>query len=409
MTVYRLEPLDSQFYRGTLPFDAGVDGFATTEPMPWPSTVYGAFRTAGLVRAKQIEGGKIANFDPIWGDATRRGSFCIKGPFLWRDRYQTQEMLLPMPADLVATDEDEPRLRHGIPKESQELAACSDLQPAPDGLKRLQIYDHAGEKVETLEERFLSSQCLQQYLTQGLQNVILNEDNFPQRLRLFQPEPRIGIKRAYASHQAEDGMLHAAWHHRFMAPSHSQKQLSYWVHVDPGNGSSMNLPATGVLKLGGEGRVARYQEITGSGDLDSGTWASSHRDEVIEIIAKCGQFKLYLLTPGLFGGKVHPFVEANNKITLLIDGNMQATLVGLATYKPVLIGGWDMQKKFPKPLITSMPAGTVYFFQIINWPTLLEKEQMAQMVFDRLNFESISTDDIRKEGFGLVLVGGWHV
>uniref|UniRef100_A0A7V4G9L2 Type III-B CRISPR module-associated protein Cmr3 n=1 Tax=Desulfobacca acetoxidans TaxID=60893 RepID=A0A7V4G9L2_9BACT len=411
MTVFVLEALDTQFYRGTLPFDAGADGFATTEPLPWPSTVYGAWRTAGMVRGGLITKRKISNFHKIWGNAEKRGSFTLKGPLLWRDRYGTEELLLPMPADLVATCGSEPRLRHLIPHENHLLAACSDLHLADWGLRRLMIKDHTtGSKVESLEDRFLSNQLLENYLTQTLHHFLINEDHFPAAERLFHPEPRIGIKRSQASHQAEEGMLYAAWHHRFLAPVHAQKELAYWMHLYSGEQQSLGLPDQGVLKLGGEGRSARYRKLAENSDLGSLNWTTAHKREVVNLIAQQGKFKLQLLTPGLFDGRAHPFTEANGRISLTIKSTIKATLVGLATYKPVLIGGWDLQKKFPKPLITGMPAGTVYFFSIENFVgSENHKQATAEQIFTTLNFASICTDDIEKEGFGLVLVGGWHV
>uniref|UniRef100_A0A7V6A3Y7 Type III-B CRISPR module-associated protein Cmr3 n=1 Tax=Desulfobacca acetoxidans TaxID=60893 RepID=A0A7V6A3Y7_9BACT len=411
MTVFVVETLDTQFYRGTLPFDAGADGFATTEPLPWPSTVYGAWRTAGMVRARVINKRKISNCHEIWGNAEKRGSFTLKGPLLWRDRYGTEELLLPMPADLVATCGYEPRLRHLVPDENHFLAACSDLHIADPGLRRVMVKDHTnGSKVESLEGRFLSSQLLKNQLTQKLHDFLINDDHFPAAERLFHPEPRIGIKRSQYSHQAEEGMLYAAWHHRFLAPVHAQKDLAYWMHLYPGEGQSLDLPDQGVLKLGGEGRAARYEKLEENADLGSLNWTTAHKKEVVNIIAQQGKFKLLLLTPGLFGGRAHPFTEANGRISLSITSTITATLVGLATYKPVLIGGWDLQKKFPKPLITGMPAGTVYFFIIENFDGLEnDRPGTAEKIFTTLNFASICTDDIKKEGFGLVLVGGWHV
>ena len=407
MTVYLLEALDTQFYRGTLPFDAGADGFAATEPLPWPSTLYGAWRAAGLVQGGLIKNNNVASH-PVWGDQNNRGSLSLQGPFLWRDRDISQDILLPMPADLVTTESE--HCRHCIPDPNQKLSDCSDMQGADIGLLRLQVWQHTGGgKLATLENNFLTHEQLTSYLTQNLHDAALAADDFPPAHCLFHPEPRIGIKRLHASHQAEEGMLYAARHHRFAAPCHSNKSMGYWVHLDAGKGQQLGLPPEGVLKLGGEGRAARYRRLQPTDPLDSTAWSTAPGAEVVNVIAQEGRFKLYLLTPGLFGGRAHPFAQSNGA-ALAINQNIQATLVGLATYRPVLIGGWDMQKKFPKPLVTGMPAGTVYFFQINNFPQPeAERRQVAQQVFDTLNFHSICPDDISKEGFGLVLVGGWHV
>ncbi|MBF0529347.1 MAG: type III-B CRISPR module-associated protein Cmr3, partial [Deltaproteobacteria bacterium] len=46
-----IRPLDTQFHRGGLPFDAGEDTEADSFFPPFPRTLYGAFRAAGMLRS----------------------------------------------------------------------------------------------------------------------------------------------------------------------------------------------------------------------------------------------------------------------------------------------------------------------------------------------------------------------
>lgn len=403
MSVYLVEPLDTQFYRGTLPFDAGADGFATTEPLPWPSTLYGAWRTVGLVKSGHLHRNQVAAHK-VWGDKHQRGSFTLKGPLLWCGRGAQEEILLPLPADLVATEDG--KCRHCCPDLDLKLAACSDLHQHDPGLCRLRPVAHAqGGKLESKAGYFMSHEKLSSYLCQELHDASLNQTDFRSAEDLFHPEPRVGIKRSLRSHQAEDGMLYSARHYRFAAPG-----MAYWMHLNAGEGQHLGLPQEGVLKLGGEGRAARYRRMAPLTPLHSAAWASAAREKVVPLIARYGTFKLYLLTPGLFGGRAHPFQEMPEGIMLVLHSRMAATLVGLATYKAVLIGGWDMQQRFPKPLITGMAAGTVYFFALKNFSgSESHRQSLAEEIYDTLNFQSICSDELKKEGFGLVLVGGWYV
>ncbi|GFP43398.1 hypothetical protein HKBW3C_02528, partial [Candidatus Hakubella thermalkaliphila] len=46
-----IRPLDTQFHRSGLPFDAGQDTEVTGLFPPWPRTVYGALRAKGFHKA----------------------------------------------------------------------------------------------------------------------------------------------------------------------------------------------------------------------------------------------------------------------------------------------------------------------------------------------------------------------
>ncbi|RLC22322.1 MAG: hypothetical protein DRI57_00005 [Deltaproteobacteria bacterium] len=170
------------------------------------------------------------------------------------------------------------------------------------------------------------------------------------------------------------------------------------------------MPERGVFHLGGERRPVRYCRVKADDALQE-DWASASRDEVIQMIACHGRFKLFLITPGIFEGKVHPFEETGEEIFINIkEPEMRARLVGMTMNRQIPIGGWDIQKSYPKPLQRAVSDGAVYFFCIENWPeSTSDRERLASKVFDALNFRSLCSGNFEKEGFGIVLIGGWHV
>ncbi|MCX8167342.1 MAG: type III-B CRISPR module-associated protein Cmr3, partial [Candidatus Micrarchaeota archaeon] len=65
--------------------------------------------------------------------------------------------------------------------------------------------------------------------------------------------------------------------------------------------------------------------------------------------------------------------------------------------KPIRIGGWDMLNRSPKRMYKAIPAGSVYYFRVLNkcsWKDIL----------DYFHFKNIS-DVEREKGFGLSFVG----
>jgi len=419
MSIYLLEPLDTQFHRTTLPFDAGTDGFAETNPFPWPRTVYGAIRAEGLsTDGISLSEGSPSPADPgVWGTWDHHGSALIKGPFLYRKTPDFSEILLPMPADLVVEKSPQNWIYPCVPDEGAELKDASDCKEFP-GLCFIEVRgERSGFKVESRGDAFLlrsgalpKGSILSRYLTQTFasdtkaSSVLLPAD------RIVLPEPRVGIGRSGSTHAAREGLLFSAHHHRLNSIP-GKEEIGLWVHLEDENGSSLGLSQRRVLRLGGEGRTVFYRIPEGCENLDK-TWTTGFRQAVVEkLIETGGRLKLYLVTPGIFDGCVHPFQCRSDGI--FFERNTQkARLVGAAVRRALPIGGWDIRKRKPKPLETAVPAGSVFFLKDTAWPETLDKQrQRAEFWFDSLNFHSLSShsQDLRKEGFGIALVGGWHV
>ncbi|MBF0226757.1 MAG: type III-B CRISPR module-associated protein Cmr3 [Desulfobacterales bacterium] len=409
-----IRPIDTQFYRGGLPFDAGEDVEATMVFPPFPRTLYGALRTMGMISSS----GNLS-YSNYYGDNLQFGSLYIKGPFLARmDKFKNNTVAFPFPHDLVM-QKDSFNMNYLAPVLNFSTDMGWDLD-APD----IQMIDQqnqnpplAGKQVDSLADKY--------YLPDGsiLSQYILNTKLGNFRPRSFwlsndvvKEEFRTGIYIDNNIRTAKEGMLYRSLHFRFS--DLSDIVYGYWIKVE---GADPNFPEHGYLKLGGESKVVYFTKLPNNQET---SWSVFHKDIVTKILEKiknAGRFKAYFITPSIFKKGCLPdnCSFSNNKIYLkLTNCNFSFELVSICTTKPIHIGGWDIQKKEPKPIHKAVPAGTVYFFKAdqTQWQKLNdnEKENLAKTIYDELNFKTWCSKlpydgeyGPGKEGFGIPLIGGW--
>jgi len=410
MSVYLVEPMDTQFYRSTLPFDAGADGHTETLKFPWPRTLYGAIRAIGFTGS-----GVQMGEDPVqstnWGDWNHTGNAILKGPVLFQKRGAYSDILLPMPADLVVDKEQQEIIFRCTPDESTQLQNFSDCTTYP-GLCRMIISDPTDQKCMSGEGIFFlsnanipNSTVLRDYLIHELHGDW--EFNLTKFEDVYVSENRIGIKRS-ENHVSEEGYLFSARHYRLK--SKPPETLGFWFQMVSDDGSPLALPNDRFIKLGGENRMMSITQVPDRDSLDS-NWTNSFKTDVIQKIADSeGRFKLYLITPGIFeNGRCHPFALNSDKIVHQAN-ERTAQLVGMSLNHHVLVGGWNIVKGHPKALDAAVPAGSVYFFRDLTWPESSEERlKTAELWFNYFNFNSLCTTELAKEGFGITLIGGWNV
>ncbi len=171
-------------------------------------------------------------------------------------------------------------------------------------------------------------------------------------------EPKIGIGRNNLSKTSEDGMLYRTGFIRIP---------EFYIKLKV---KGLKFENDFFLKLGADNKLC-------SAKIES-------TENTKEFIAKSKYFKIYLKTPAIFKKGQNPEFFANKKISLIT----------VATGKPMLIGGFDMKKKKPKPMYKAVPAGSVYYLQA-------ESTEIIQELSDRFNGKSIS-DIYPEQGFGII-------
>ena len=191
----------------------------------------------------------------------------------------------------------------------------------------------------------------------------------------LESEPKTGIGRDNSTHTTREGLLYRAEMKRF-------KSLNFVVDFE-----DMELPESGFLKLGGDGKMVEYKKIEKFNTLDP------------QIPSENKRFKLYFLTPTIFKNGWLPAWINEKDMTGIYNG-LTLKLLTACTGKSVNIGGFDMKETNPKAIKKAVPAGSVYYFEIIEGSI-----QEAVKVF----YNKSISDEKKNEGFGICFVGKSNV
>ena len=106
-------------------------------------------------------------------------------------------------------------------------------------------------------------------------------------------------------------------------------------------------------------------------------------------------FKLYFSTPVIFHNGILPKHFTDN--TGVLNG-IELEIIAMFSGKPVYIGGFDMQKRQPKPMYKAMPAGTVFYCKA-------KSENIDETtIFEAFQGKALSEENA-DQGFGIAYVG----
>jgi CRISPR-associated protein Cmr3 len=355
--LIKIDPLDTLFFRDGKPFSMGEDTWGNCIFPPSPSVIYGALRTAYFSNhIDQLEKANKNEEDPT-------NNLVIHGIYFLDNLENKNTLYLPLPLDLVQKKDVETELENEVYLLSLVEMKLKSSCPTSHVLK-------GDQGVEVVDEGLINTNVLREYLS-------CNGKNFP-ILRLNSrviTEPKIGIGLNGETHTADESKIYRVGLKRL-------NNLSLLVEFD-----GMEFPDKGLLKLGGEGKASSYEKI-----LDPLMVCGLPEDNICEDIQK---FKLYLSTPAIFHqGWIPSWIDINT-----LEGkykNSKFRLLTASVGKYQNLGGFDLQKKEPKPMWKVTPAGSVYYFEII--------EGDFKEIFSLFNRKSISEENA-KQGFGITFVG----
>jgi CRISPR-associated protein Cmr3 len=175
--------------------------------------------------------------------------------------------------------------------------------------------------------------ALKNYLE--FKEVMATHEGIVPENELVERESRVGIVYKEDTGTVEEGMLYEA---EFVRPKDGVGLDVEMAALSPA------WPRSGVLKIGGESRGARYRI------LDKPAEAMPRTP-----LGDC--FKLYFATPAYLERGWRP----KSGWTKLVGRGV--SLVGAALGRPLVIGGFDLAKKEHKPSRRFIPAGSVYYFK----------------------------------------------
>ena len=375
-----LQPNDTFFFRDGRPFTKGEQSEGHSIFPPLPSTVLGALRTAYIA-----EFGNLSLFYSGWMRETigTPESLCnairLRGVFLANSRDDWWEIFFPVPLDLIYKKAEERKNNpplHFLTPTSKNFASNGALSNI--------LSWSTSESIDSDADGLLDMEATEQYLQGDDRNLLLTT-----RATLVEREPKTGIARDRHTLSSEEHMLYRIDMSRF-----KNRDGNYGFVVD--YECPKNLPKTGLLKLGGEGKSFVYEHT--NSDLDP---LFCHLETVKSEIQSTGRFKLYFTMPAIFkDGWLPSWLNSDTlsgEYPLENAAPISLKLITAAVGKPISVGGWDMAKGEAKPTYRAVPAGSVYYFE------LSDKSRTDDLI-NAFHYQNIS-DERSEEGFGLALIG----
>ena len=304
MIYYELTPLDTLFFRGALPMEAGQLAAASLFPPP-VSVFIGAIRTAVLhqqgISPQMYAAGKAPRVESLIGKHGEHAPFELTAVFIKKNnRYFAQA-----PASWYIDTLKKPIRKEDYADkkllEAQRLSSCLDMYSSEHSLP----FVKAEYEALPLSSLWIELSFLQQPKERLGEHILLNSE-------VYAVENRTGIGLDSNRHVLE-GQLYTASHIRLLDD----------VSLCVGLSQETGLRPEGVVRLGGENRICRY--TTNSAPI------TFHGDNTALYLA---------LAP----------VKADESVLAHV----------FCAKKPVEIAGWDLQKGFHKPTESWLPAGTVF-------------------------------------------------
>lgn len=354
MPNLQINATDTLFFRDGRPFTMGEDTYAQSIFPPPPSVLYGALRTAYM--AADISGQSLSTLIKATEALT------IRNLFLKSDK----DLYAPLPADLF------------VDKDGDITFPESKAKPV-SSLPTPQMIYHNTKGKPNGQPRLITLEVLKDYLDNGNQqrtfkNVLLK--NFTEK------ETKIGIARSNVTRTSDEGMLYRMEMVRLEKKQEDKtwQSLSFWIEYEfkDDTGINITLPTETWVRMGGDKKVTYITSCQLS----------------IENLLPCPtlqgtQFKIYLATPALFEAGWYPE-------NLLAQHDLE--LIAAAVGKPMHLGGWDMNKREPKPMLKAVPAGSVYYVQA-------DSVEKANEAAQKIHNQTISEYEMNKQGFGAAFIG----
>jgi len=370
---YKIKPLDTLFFRDGRPFSMGAETWANSIFPPYPSTVYGAIWTWLIFEKgslKEFEDGKYkielgriiknekSNFKEII-----KGRLKIKGPFICLDN----NTYFPVPFDLLEK-------KDAAEKEKKLFYINCINRP------EIFISDYSLERILVNKNDFELKECDEFLSINSLKDYLMGYEKqlrFREKKEIFSYERKTGIKRSRKTLSSEEGHLYR------ISMIRLKREASFYIEIEGLN----SYPQEGKVQLGADWKIVKIEKT--EEDL-----LKELREIDFQLNNKI--FKIYFATPAIFKkGWIPDWINETN-----FEGNykeIKLKLIACSIGKFKLIGGWDLANKKPKPMHKAVPAGSVYYFKILdNTPAERIKE-----VFHLKNISDINSE----EGFGLSLVG----
>ena len=320
MKYMQIKPTDSLFFGTGKPFNAGADSWTDSSFLPNPSVIWGALFSV-LYREGEIDivDGKVSEDE--------RKKLKIKNIYLYIEENKVLKFLVPTPLDVYIG-------KHN--NYISELQKVNFISNYP--LDYISMIDK--DDIEIAENSLIEIGSLFKSYQKHIVPSIYQFD------KIFKADYKIGIKIDKNKKTAQENHLYRIDLTQF------EKNSGFLVEYEIDEEKSFNPSGVlkrGVLKLGGEGKSAKYEDIKANRILRE---LDKYRKKAKDKIEKEKFFKLYFKTPALLKSDWKP-----NEIKGL-------KLLSANVGKYIPIGGFDMEKNKPKAMNKFIPAGSVFVYKI---------------------------------------------
>jgi CRISPR-associated protein Cmr3 len=396
-----LEPLDVLFLRGNKLFgDPGSYGEALIPP--WPSVA------AGAIRSRMLADGKAdltnpATWPPELGTPDNPGPFMVTGFHLARRHGDGRvEALFQVPADLVLSEGAD-----GMP--SVRALSPTPLPLAGEGLQSSAPLPHLPVLAETERSKPAGGYWLTQAgWAKYLDGKVPSAADLVKTSALWQIDARVGVGLDAATHRAADGRLFSVQAvtpvkqgHPIPASSATGKtaQADYDVGFLAAVAGARP-PATGMVRLGGDGRAAAISVAT-----------ATPPEPDYETLIRARRCRLVLASPGLFAQGWLPTgffpstpeeEQCAGEFRFDLHG-VKGRLVCAAVARADVVSGWDLATKAPKSALRAAPAGSVYWLDELE----TTPESLRKLASHGLWNAPCEDASRRAEGFNRVWLAAW--
>lgn len=313
MSLVCLKPCDNTFFGDGKQFNFGMSNVITSKYTPYPSVFFGAIFTALLTKNNEFRKKffELGNYD-------HEKILQINQVYLYNEKNKSK--YLPAPKDLFINSFGE--ILIGKFKELK----IEDNISTSGSYERI-LMSPKDEDYKRVENKYINEHDIENYYaikdSESIELVDINN--------IFVKNSKIGIKLDKTTKSAEESMLYRSEQVEFISKKSNNKSRrdvwSYLVDYEIINndykGTKIFDLDDGYLSLGGENKVCKFSKI----DIDM-----PQKDKKNENYSK-GEYKIIFTSDTFFETKLEDILGENIRI------------LGMASDKPIYIGGYDMEKQ----------------------------------------------------------------
>lgn len=364
--LWRFSAVDTLFFRDGTPYHQGESGNVIPQSLfpPMMFTLQGAIRTALAI----YNGWNVAELPKELGDVDHLGDLTLKGPYLEFNG----KRLFPAPLRVLGEKVGK--------SERDSKWKLHWLTPGP----KVKC-DMGMLQLPYMEERVKKSDAM--WLTQeGLETLLRGElpkEGIYDQKSLWKAERKVGIQRDLKTGTTDQQSLY------FLEYVRPDAELKVVVEVS-GIPDEWQPKESLVLPLGGEGRFAQVTIDKVEDDAWQDPKLALDSDGKV-------RFTVSLLTPGYF---VSEDLKEEHVKTVIYNGppEIPGKCISACIGKMIMIGGWDLKNRRPRPIVPLIPPGSTWFFEADE----KDKEKIASLHRQQVG-------EKKAYGMGEIVIGTWKV